>query len=331
MTDTRPAVHPLVPAAELAPELFDPASIAPDTARFNEELERAIAAAPSVHTLPPAVIRQAREEGRGIWGPIQRVAEAKDRTIPGPGGAIPIRVYVPPQVRGVYLHLHGGGWMLGAAHHSDVRNWAIARHARLAVVSVNYRLSPEHPYPAGPDDCEAAALWLVKNAQSEFGSDRLSIGGESAGAHLSLVTMLRLRDRHGLTPFRAANLVYGAYDLAMTPSVRRWGERNLVLSTPIIGWFTSAFVPDPTRRADPDVSPIHADLAGLPPSLLTVGTLDPLLDDSLFLWPRLRAARVRAELAVYPGGVHGFNAFPIELARLANARAEHFLAMSVER
>lgn len=313
----------------LDPQAFDPARVDAETAAFNANLERALSSLPSIHTQAPADIRADREAGRGIWGPLVRVAEARDRTIPGPAGEIPVRLYVPPEVHGVYLHFHGGGWMLGAAHHSDVRSWTLARHAKLAVMSVNYRLAPEHPWPAGPDDCEAAALWLLRHARAELGSDRLVIGGESAGAHLSLVTLLRLRDRHGATPFLGANLVYGAYDLTCTPSVRRWGARNLVLSTPIIEWFLDAFVPDRARRADPDVSPLHADLAGLPPALLTVGTLDPLLDDSLFLATRLAAARVPAELALYAGGVHGFNGFPLALGRLANERAERFLAACV--
>jgi acetyl esterase/lipase len=193
------------------------------------------------------------------------------------------------------------------------------------VVSVDYRLAPEHPFPAGPDDCEAAALWLAGRAAAEFGTTRLWIGGESAGAHLALVTLLRLRDRHGLRPFAGANLAYGAYDLSMTPSQRRWGERNLVLSTPILGWFYDFFVPGPERRRDPDVSPLYADLAGLPPALLTVGTLDPLLDDTLFLHARWIAAGGGAELAVWPGGIHGFDAFPTRLSRAARERMDAFL------
>jgi acetyl esterase/lipase len=185
----------------------------------------------------------------------------------------------------VYLHFHGGGWTLGAAHHMDVPNLTLARGCGLAVVSVDYRLAPEHPYPAGPDDCEAAALWVVEHARREFGCDWLAIGGESAGAHLAVVTLVRLRERHGFQGFRAAQLAYGAYDLSLTPSVRRWGPRNLILSTPIIEWFTDQFV-GPELRRHPDVSPLYADLAGLPPALLTCGTLDPLLDDSLFLHAR---------------------------------------------
>jgi acetyl esterase/lipase len=313
----------------IAPSLFDPASVSAETRAFNEKLEAQLAEWPSLTAFEPWQIRAAREQGDSLWGPLERLPHAETRTIEGPAGPIPLRILRPDGARGAFLHFHGGGWTLGAEDQHDVMLDALARHARCAVVSVGYRLAPEHPYPAGPDDCEVAALWLARNAAREFGSDRLAIGGESAGAHLSLVTLLRLRDRHGLAPFRGANLVYGAYDLGFTPSVRRWGARNLILSTPVIEWFTSHFVPDPARRADPDVSPLHADLAGLPPALLTVGTLDPLLDDSLFLAARLQAAGVRAELAVAPGGVHGFNAFPLAIAREANRRCMDFVAAAL--
>ncbi len=296
------------------------------TAGFNRVVEEALAAAPAIHTLEPAEIRAARERGEGIWPALETVPEAEVRTLPGPGDGVPVRVIAPPGTpRGVYLHLHGGGWTLGAAHHMDVANRALAQACGAVVVSVDYRLAPEHPYPAGPDDCEAAASWLAEKARAEFGTEVLLIGGESAGAHLAAVTLLRLRDRHGFTGFRAANLVYGCYDLELTPSVRRWGERNLILSTPIIEWFADHFVPDVAQRGEPDVSPLQADLRDLPPALCSVGTLDPLIDDTLFMHARWGAAGNRAELAVYPGGIHGFNAFPIALAERANARMLEFL------
>jgi acetyl esterase/lipase len=306
------------------PAIFDPAAIAPDTLRFNAELEATLASTPSILDVPPQVIREARAAGRSVLGPVIRLPEAEERTIPGPGGPIPLRIMRPARARGAFLHIHGGGWTLGAHDQQDVLLKVVADSTGLAAVSVGYRLAPEYPYPAGPDDCEAAALWVAANVEREFGGHVLAIGGESAGAHLSAVTLLRLRDRHGLTPFRAANLVYGQYDFALTPSVRRWGPRNLILSTPIIerfvGWFTR-----PEQRADPDASPLHADLRGMPPALFTVGTLDPLLDDSLFMAARWIAAGNDAELAMYPGGIHAFNAFPIPLAAEANARALRFL------
>jgi len=232
----------------------------------------------------------------------------------------------------VYLHLHGGGWVLGSSHQQDVGLWRLANEAQVAVVSVDYRLAPEHPYPAGPDDCEAAALWLVESAAREFGTERLVIGGESAGGHLAAVTLLRLRDRHGVADrFVGANLVYGAFDLSMTPSQQRWGDRNLVLSTPIMAWFYDCFLPGHATdgRRDPDISPLYADLAGLPPALFSVGALDPLLDDSLFMSSRWRAAGNDATLLVYPEAIHGFNAFPLAVSGLANTAQWEFVARSL--
>jgi acetyl esterase/lipase len=201
-----------------------------------------------------------------------------------------------------------------------------ADNCGIACVSVEYRLAPEHPYPAGPDDCEAAALWLVREGMKRFGTTRFSIGGESAGAHLSAVTLLRLRDRHGLSPFSAAVLNYGCYDLGMTPSARRWGEEKLVLNTASIVGFRKCFLPPGTDTSDPDVSPLYADLHALPPAIFTVGTRDALLDDSLFMAPRWLAAGNVAELALYPGACHGFMSMPSAQRGEALARIERFLA-----
>lgn len=306
------------------PRIFDPAAIDAETAAFNEQVEALLATVPATHTVEPAVTRAARESGKGAFGPLVFSEMATERTIPTGDGDLTLRLFLPETVEGVYLHIHGGGWVLGRAHHSDVRNEQIARRCNLAVVSVEYRLAPEDPYPAGSDDCEAAARWLAEQARSEFGTERLLIGGESAGGHLAAATLLRMRDRHNFTGFAGANLVYGVYDLSGTPSVRGWGERNLVLSTPIMDWFFDHYVPM-ERRREPDVSPLYANLRDLPPALFTVGTLDPLLDDSLFMHARWLAAGNEAELAVYPGGVHGFNSFPIGIAREANARIDEFL------
>jgi acetyl esterase/lipase len=306
---------------------FSAAAISAETRQLGESVEKFLAGEPPITKFEPARLRAAREQGSGVWGAVRRVDAARTREIRGPRGPIGLRVFHPPErpARGVYLHFHGGGWTLGAAHHHDVANWALCRHQDVAVVSVDYRLAPEDPYPAGPDDCEAAALWLLEEGRRELGSGHFAIGGESAGANLALVTLLRLRDRHGVSAFRGANLVYGAYDLGLTPSARRWGARNLILSTPILEWFRAHYLPDPSLHGDPDVSPLLADLRGLPPAHLTVGTLDPLLDDTLFLHARWLAAGNRASLFVAPGGLHGFDAFPGELARAARAASEGFV------
>jgi acetyl esterase/lipase len=254
---------------------------------------------------------------------------AQERTVPGPDGPIPIRVLVPETVMGVYLHFHGGGMVLGDALYSDASNESIARSCNLAVVSVNYRLAPEHRYPAAPDDCMAVALWLAEHARSEFGAERLLIGGESAGGNLSVVTLLRLRDRHGIRPFSAANLVFGVYDFPGTPSCVLNGGRTIALDRRRMVWFGQNYVTDPQQLHDPDISPLWSDLEGLPPALFTVGTLDPLLDDSLFMHARWLAAGNDSQLAVYPGGTHLFTAQPTAIGRQARARIERFLRLAV--
>ncbi|GAC1323988.1 MAG: alpha/beta hydrolase [Chloroflexota bacterium] len=307
------------------PRLFTPEAIPSDVAAFNRQLALALQAVPGVWSQPPAITRRAREEGRGTFGPLVLSDMAHNRTIAGPAGPLTLRTFVPESVTGAYLFFHGGGWTLGAAHYSDPKLEMIARTAKVAVLSVEYRLAPEDPYPAGPDDCEAAALWLAEHARSEFGTDRLMIGGESAGAHLSAVTLVRLRAKHGLRPFSRANLVYGAYDMAGTPSVRQAPADTLVLPPEAIHWFNAQFGVA-GREGDPDVSPLWADLHGMPSALFTVGTADPLLDDTLFMYARWVAAGNPGELAIYPGGVHGFNGFAYRQAHEANARIAAFLA-----
>jgi acetyl esterase/lipase len=284
--------------------------------------------------------RLPREDPRVRWTP-ETIARARDltqimggvfasaaipgfetREIPGPRGPIRLRTFVPGEVRAVYLDVHGGGFFMGAPEMDDRDNAEIARRARCAIVSVDYRLAPEHPYPAGPDDCEAAALWLLANAAREFGTDRLAIGGGSAGANLAAATLVRLRDRHqSASRFCAANLVFGVYDVSGTPSQRRGGVQS----------FRDLYLPKifGDDRKQPDISPLYADLSGLPPALFTVGTGDYLYDDSLFMHARWRAAGGESELAIYPECVHGFTLFPIALARAANARIYEWLAKRV--
>ena len=306
------------------PAFFDSAGISAETAALNSKVEKHLSAIPPTYTFNPRVIRAARLAGGLIWGPIRYADDARDRQIAGPAGEIVLRVFVPDEVKAVYLHFHGGGFMLGRADHFDEMLSTISKKCRVAVVSVDYRLAPEDPYPAGPDDCEAAAVWLAENCLAEFGTDRLLIGGESAGANLSAVTLLRMRDRHGYSGFSGAVLTYGVYDLSMTPSARNWGERNLILTSKLIRWFNKNYVPDENFE-NPDISPLHADLNGMPPAIFTIGTLDPLLDDTLFMYIRWLTAGNSADLAVYPGGIHSFDAFPLEIASQANARIREFI------
>jgi len=236
-----------------------------------------------------------------------------DREIAGPAGPLRLRTFTPDEVDAVFLHIHGGGFTAGSPELTDVLSEIISKELNVAVVSVDYRLAPEHPYPAGPDDCEAAAVWLLEHAEKEFGSSRLLIGGESAGAHLSACTLLRVRDRHdAIDRFLGANLVFGVFDIANTPSQRGLSAQRDVLSPSRITFFMECFTPGMTsdERRHPDVSPLWADLHGLVPALFSVGTEDHLVDDTLFMAARWQLAGNHTELLVYPEGPHACIAMP---------------------
>jgi acetyl esterase/lipase len=307
------------------PALLDPDAISDEIRAQNAEIVSKLSGLPDAWLLPPAVVRERRRQGLGPFPPLPLSPRAQTFAIAGPGGPIPLRVIAPEDPRGVYFHIHGGGWSWGTADEQDPWLDRIADACRLTCISVEYRLAPEHPYPAGPDDCEAAALWLLREGRDRFPTERLFIGGESAGAHLSLVTLLRLRDRHGLTPFAGANLFAGCYDVDMTPSARNFGDEKLILTTRDIRLFADNFCGPAVDRRDPDVSPLYADLRGLPPALLSVGTRDALLDDTLFLAARLAAAGSPAEVALWPGGAHVFHRFESRLTDQALERIDAFL------
>jgi acetyl esterase len=315
-----------MPENLLLPALFRSQAVAEDTARLNDTLVAVMTGLPEWWNVGAEATREARRQGRGPFPAAVKSPRARTVVIPGrEGNAIPLRIIAPDQPRGVYLHIHGGGWVLGAADLQDPMLEQIADNTGLAVVSVEYRLAPEHPYPAGPDDCESAAAWLVQTANAEFGTGVLTIGGESAGGHLAAVTLLRMRDRYGYSGFRGANLVYGVFDLGMTPSQMAFGNRRLVLRTIDMQQFYNAFLPTTSDRRVPNISPLYADLKGLCPALFSVGTADALLDDTLFMHARWVAAGNETELAIYPGGAHGFTLFPNRLADEAAARSEAFL------
>jgi acetyl esterase/lipase len=305
------------------PALFDPTLVDDETRALNADIVDKLSRLPDAWSVPAALVRERRRQGLGPFPALPHSPRARTIAIPGPAGDVPLRVIAPEAPRGVYLHIHGGGWTWGTADEQDPWLERLATRG-IACVSVEYRLAPEHPYPAAPDDCEAAALWLVREGAAGFGTDRLLIGGESAGAHLSLVTLLRLRDRHGLTPFRGANLFAGCYDLTLTPSAANWGTQKLIINTRDIRLFAEGFCGSAPDRRHPDISPLYADLSGLPSLLVSVGTSDPLLDDSLFLAARVAAAGGRVETALWPGGAHVFHRFAGALTERALARIDAF-------
>jgi acetyl esterase len=138
-----------------------------------------------------------------------------------------------------------------------------------------------------------------------------------------------MRDRHGYTGFRSANLAYGNFDSSMTPSQSRAPEKGILVGRTGIQKFREAYLPKGVDPRDPDVSPLYADLKNMPPAIFTIGTIDPLLDDSLFLYSRWIAAGNEAELAIYPGAPHAFNIFPLPQGPAANARIDAFLKRTI--
>jgi acetyl esterase/lipase len=273
----------------------------------------------------------ARTPGRGPSTPEELRDARAARSAPAPsdppaieemveaaGRRVPVRIFRPTAgpALGVYLDIHGGGFYLDSAARGDVRNRELADALQMAAVSVEYRLAPEHPWPAAPDDCETAARWLVENAEGHFGTSRLTIGGSSAGATLAMVTLLRLRDGGGSAGFGGAALLFGTYDLsAQTPAGRLIADE----------YFIQAYVGDVKDRTVPDISPVYGELRGLPPTLLVVGSADVLLEDNLAMAGRLSAAGNDVELRIYPESPHGFTGHPTGIAAMARAGVEAWL------
>jgi acetyl esterase len=270
-----PHINPVAPPAIGA--VFDGASVPAGTLAVTERLRREAAGAPPLSAAVIAQLRRPASRNGGALRVEPPSEHAVERRIDGPGGAVRVRLLVPSEVRACYLCVHGGGWALGGPDRQDRTLMGLAAAARVAVVAVDYRLAPEHPHPAAVADCVAALEWLLANGERELGASRVVVGGELAGAHLAALALLVLRDRGQLGAVTAANLAYGVYDVSMTPSARLWGDRRIVISTPDLAFFAEHYAPA-ERLRDRDVSPLYAQLTGLPPALFSCGTLDPLLD-----------------------------------------------------
>ena len=306
-------------------QLYDPEldSHVPEIQAFNDRYNARAANAVADLTTPEGLAK-ARDLTALMGGLFSGESSSRATTRTVPGTPIGLRVIAPENATptALYVDIHGGGFFIGDASMSDGLNTAIADAANAVVVSIDYRLAPEHPYPAPVDDCETATMWILDNATREWGVDRFAIGGASAGGNLVAVTLQRLRDRHdAASRFVAANMQFGVYDLSGTPSqidLGRLAFRDLYLPTTPVA-----------ERKVADISPLYGDLRGMPPALFTVGTLDYLYDDSLFMSARWHAAGNETELAVYPECIHGFTAFPAKMARIASQRIVDFISCRI--
>ncbi len=289
--------------------------------RLHPQIEKALQALaeanlPPLHTLSPGAARDqmdamVRARG-GVPAPIDR---SEDRTIPGPAGEVPARIYWPKAEdagpegsRGAVLYLHGGGFVIGGLDSHDTICRNLCAGAGAVVVSVDYRMGPEHKFPAAVDDCWAGLRWLAENAHT-LGADPacLAVAGDSAGGNLAAVVALLARDA-GAPALKAQVLIYPVADCTFaTESYTQFAEGYGVLTRNAMEWFVDHYVSGPPDVGDWRASPIRAaSFEGVAPAIVVVAECDVLRDDGNAIADALRKASVPVEHLFYPGMIHGF-------------------------
>jgi acetyl esterase len=266
---------------------------------------------PRLWEMPPVLARQSFAGMLQMTGPKDvPVGRIDNITIPGPGGDIPARVYTPVAASGPMpglIFFHGGGFVVGGLSSHDGLCRQLAAEGGFCVAAVDYRLAPEHPWPAAVDDALAATQWIAQEAAG-LGLDagKLAVGGDSAGAMLAAIVTQKLRGKGGVAL---------AYQLLMFPNTQTGGQTRSLsefgsghfLERQMMEHFFALYLPPGTDREDPSVSPLKAkDFTGLPPAYVMLGGYDPLHDEGLAYAEKLRAAGVAVEVADYPGLVHCF-------------------------
>ncbi|MFT4581822.1 MAG: acetyl esterase [Gammaproteobacteria bacterium] len=250
---------------------------------------------------------------QSLQGDVLPIHDSEDREIPGPNGSIALRIYTPRGLGGknipVLMFFHGGGWVIGDLETHDNMCRYYANEADVIVVAVDYRLAPEHRFPAGIEDCIAATKWVHDNAAS-FGGDsaKIAVTGDSAGGNMAAVVAQQARDQ---VAFQL--LMYPATDFSATNYVSReqFGGGEYFLSSADMLWFGKLLFGDSNPAGDAKASPIEADsLAGLPPALTITAGFDPLRDEGKAYADALGAAGVVSEYKCYEGTIHGFLSFP---------------------
>lgn len=296
-------------------------------------LEQAAAqGAPDFADLSPAECRAFfREFLKTVDKPVPASVTVEDRSLPGPeGGELGLRLYRPQGAGAalpVLLYFHGGGWVIGGLDEYQGVCGNLAAKSGCLVVSVDYRLAPEHPFPAAVDDCYAALEWVAEHA-AELGADpaRIAVAGDSAGGNLATVVALLARDRNG-PALRYQALIYPAVALTTEgyDSYRRNGE-GYFLTNRAMAYFGEHYRPD---LSDVRATPLSADsLEGLPPALVLVAGYDPLRDEGVDYAGRLMSAGVPVVLSEYPGMIHGF--FSMSAVCDAGGQAVAQVAAAVE-
>jgi acetyl esterase len=280
----------------------------PKVRLFLDQL--AAAGMPALSALGVEGARAAIDAMASTAGSVEDVAAVRDLRIPGPAGEIAIRIYTPTggtAPRPALVYYHGGGWVIGSLASHDGICRALANAVPAIVVAVDYRLAPEHPFPAAAEDAHAAARWVAEHA-AEIGADprRIAVGGDSAGGNLAAVTALMARDRGG--PALAFQLlVYPVTDTAMDTASYRENADGYFLTRADMTWFFDHYLPRAADRVHPYAAPLLApDLRGLPPAAVITAEFDPLRDEGEAYATRLRAAGVAVTRTRYAGMIHGF-------------------------
>jgi acetyl esterase len=277
---------------------------------------------PPFETLTPAEARVAYSNSRKVLQPDgEPVAEVRDAAAPGERGDIPLRLYrpagtQPDDVLPALVYYHGGGWLLGDLDSHDVICRRFANLARCRVVSVDYRMAPEHKFPAAVEDCAAATGWAVSEA-SMLGIDpaRIAVGGDSAGGNLAAVMALMARDG-ALPPVALQMLIYPATDMMMTSPSARTVTEGLPLTSKTMRWFIDHYMRAPADERDWRASPLRAaDLSGTARALVLTCTHDPLCDEGVDYARRLERENVRVAHMHFSDQIHGF----ISMGRIIRA------------
>ncbi len=281
-----------------------------DVMRRNAEIVAEENLGPPPASPDPVESRRRMSIERRWWNDdLPDLARVTDTHFPGPAGKIPVRILYPETGRPLpaIVYFHGGGWVVGSldTHHRAMR--FLALKSGCAVVAVDYRLAPEHPFPAPLDDC-VAAVRHVRHHGTALGldPDAIAVGGDSAGGNLAMATALRLRD-DGDSSLKAVLSFYGAFEAEGTTASREeFGNGKFGLSTASMDWYWRAYAGPTGDLANPLMSCMRADLSGLPPTHLFAAELDVLRDDTVEMNRRLRAAGIPGECEIYGGVVHAF-------------------------
>jgi acetyl esterase len=274
---------------------------------FLEQL--AATGAPPLHELSVAEARQVIVTLFGTQGDPEPVGAVEERTIPGAGGEMPTRIYMPYGTGPfpVLVYLHGGGWVIGDLEAYDATCRALTNAAGCLVVAMEYRLAPEHTFPAAPEDCYAATCWVAANATAIGGDPRrIAVGGDSAGGNLAAVVAQMARDRGGPALVYQL-LVYPVTDYGYDTTSYRENAEGYLLTKDAMVWFWNHYLRSADDGNNPLASPLRAnDLHGLPPAMVLTAEFDPLRDEGEAYAIRLQEAGVPVTLKRYAGTIHGF-------------------------